>query len=91
MDKLREILQKQPDTCMNEELCSCEEFGWLSALLDLVDVTKPGAAEHLMKFFSKGKSQVLKAHHTQMTKDVCTCACLRTEVHIVEYLLFLGD
>ena len=74
MDKLREILQKQD---IDEELCCSEELGWLSALLNLVDVTKPGAAEHLMKFFSKGKSRVLKTHHTQLTKDVCTCAYLR--------------
>ena len=75
MDKLREIIQKQPD--MNEELCRSEELGWFSALLDLVDVTKPGADEHLMKFFSKGKSQALKTHRPQLTKDVCICACLR--------------
>ena len=68
VDKLREILQKQD---INEELCSCEEFGWLSALLDLVDVTKPGADEHLIRFFSRGKSQALKAHRIQLTKDVC--------------------
>ena len=74
VDKLREILQNQD---INEEWCSSEELGWLSVLLDLVDVTKPGAAEHLMRFFSKGKSQALKTHRTQLTKDVCTCAYLR--------------
>ena len=66
MDKLRKVLQD-----VNEEMCRSEELGWLSALLDLVDVTKPGAAEYL-KFFSKDKSQVLRTHHTQLAKDVCT-------------------
>ena len=76
MDKLREVLQD-----VNEEMCSSVELGWLSALLDLVDMTKPGAAEHL-KFFSKGKSQVLRTHHTQLTKDVCTNKCRYMSNHV---------
>ena len=66
--KLREILQKKD---MDEELCRSEELGWLSALLDVVDVTKPGASEHLIKFFTKVNNRALKTHCTQLIKDVC--------------------
>ena len=69
MEKLRGIL-KQKDG-LEEELCSSEELGWLITLLQLVDVTKPGAEEHLMKFLSKGGSKVLKPHHEHLSKEVC--------------------
>ena len=41
MVKLREIL-KQKDG-LEKELCRSEELSWLTTLLLLVDVTKPGA------------------------------------------------
>ena len=80
MDKLREILEQKQD--VNEEMCRSEELGWLSALLDLVDVTKPGAAEHLVKFFRKGKSQALMTHPTQLTRDVCAYIYLNNHVKL---------
>ena len=72
MVKLSDILKQKE---LKEELCSSEELCWLLLLLQLVDVTKTGAEEHLMKFFAKGKScQVLKTHRVQMIKAVCyTC------------------
>ena len=74
VDKLSDILKQKE---LKGELYSSEGLGWLRLLLQLVDVTKSGAEEHLMEFFPKGKSsQVLKAHRAQLTKDVCyTCMC----------------
>ncbi|KAL5466973.1 hypothetical protein EMCRGX_G031138 [Ephydatia muelleri] len=68
VDKLSDVLKQKG---VSEERCSFEGQRWLLLLLQLVDVTKPGADEHLMKFFGKGttKSEALKAHHAQLTKD----------------------
>ncbi|KAL5466959.1 hypothetical protein EMCRGX_G031124 [Ephydatia muelleri] len=68
VDKLSDVLKQKG---VSEELCSSEGQRWLCLLLQLVDVTKPGAEEHLMKFFAKGttKSEALKTHHAQLTKD----------------------
>ena len=76
MDKLSDILKQKE---LKEELRNSEGLCWLLLLLQLVDVTKSGAEEHLMKFFAKGKimSEALKTHRVQLTKDVrYTCICL---------------
>ena len=69
MEKLSKIL-KQKDG-LEGKLCSSEELGWLTILLQVVDVTNPGADNHLMKFCSKGGSEVLKPHRAQLSKEVC--------------------
>ena len=57
-----------------EELCCSEGLGWLRLLLQLVDVTTPGAEEHLMKLFAKAKT-MSESHHVQLTNYVCyNCA-----------------
>ena len=76
MDKLSDILKQKE---LKDELCSSEGLCWLLLLLQLVDVTKSGAEEHLMKFFAKGRtmSESLKTHRAELTKDVCyTCASI---------------
>ena len=90
MEKLREIL-KQKDG-LEGELCSSEELGWLTTLLQVVDVTKPGAEEHLMKFLNKGRSEVLKTHRPHLTKEVCPCeknVSMYTCVHCIWYCRWL--
>eukprot|EP00731_Ephydatia_muelleri_P026844 Em0018g944a len=69
VDKLSDILKQKE---LKEELRNSEGLCWLVLLLQLVDVTKSGAEEHLMKFFAKGKimSEALKTHRVQLTKDV---------------------
>ena len=68
MEGLSEILKQKMKS--DELLSTSEEVGWLTALLQLVDLTKPGADEHLIKFL-KGKSPILKKHHAYITKNVC--------------------
>ena len=93
MDKLSDVLKQKG---VSEERCSFEGQRWLLLLLQLVDVTKPGADEHLMKFFGKGttKSEALKAHHAQLTKDVCY-ACMYKYMFrtctLSKLLLSIGD
>ncbi|KAL5466919.1 hypothetical protein EMCRGX_G031082 [Ephydatia muelleri] len=66
VEKLSDILKQKE---LKEELHNSEGLWWLVLLLQLVDVTKSGAEEHLMKFFPKGQtSQVLKTHRAQLTK-----------------------
>ena len=71
MSKLSEILKQVEGT--EDVLIHSEELSWLTTLLQLVDVTQPGAEEHLMKFF-KSKCQVVKTHRAQLVKYVCKCA-----------------
>ena len=68
MEGLSEILKQKMKS--DELLSTSEEVGWLTALLQLVDLTKPGADEHLNKFL-KGKSPILKKHRAYITKNVC--------------------
>ena len=87
MDKLSDILKQKE---LKEELRNSEGLCWLVLLLQLVDVTKSGAEEHLMKFFAKGKimSEALKTHRVQLTKDVCyTCICLDL-IHCASYYCY---
>ena len=86
MEKLSDILKQKE---LKEELHNSEGLWWLVLLLQLVDVTKSGAEEHLMKFFPKGQtSQVLKTHRAQLTKYVCyTCICLDL-IHCASYYCY---
>ena len=69
MEKVCDILRQNK----LEELCCSEGLGWLGLLLQLVDVTTPGAEEHLMKLFAKAKTmnEWSESHHVQLTNDVC--------------------
>ena len=86
MEKLREILKHKDG--LEGELCRSEELGWLSTLLKLVDVTKPGADEHLKKFLNKGRSEVLKTHRAHLTKEVCPCEKNVSMYVCVHYMLY---
>ena len=66
VEKLREIINQN-------ELYNSEEQAWLTLLLQLVDVTKPAADEHLKKFLSKGNSPVVKMHRAHLIEQVCIC------------------
>ncbi|KAL5475173.1 hypothetical protein EMCRGX_G027240 [Ephydatia muelleri] len=62
VEKLCDILRQNK----LEELCCSEGLCWLRLLLKLVDVTTPGAEEHLMKLFAKGKT-MNESHHVHLT------------------------
>lgn len=54
-----------------EDIYRAEVFGWLKVLLELVDITKADAGEHLMMFFNLGEAEVLKMQREQLTDHVC--------------------
>ena len=77
MDKLSTILKHKE---VEEELYCSEGLGWLTLLLQSVDVTKPDADVYLMTFFAKTDPQ--------LTKDVCyTCGSIYL---CILYTLFLS-
>ena len=68
VEQLSKILEQK---CIREVVRSLHEQRWLQFLLDLVDVTKAGADEHLVVYFIKANSQVLKKHQTELFEKVC--------------------
>ena len=81
VDKSFDVL-KQKD--IREGFCNIYAQYWLKFLLHLVDVTKPGADEHLVMYFSRAKSQVLKKYYAQLCDDVCA----KTNVYSRTLLMF---
>lgn len=68
MEQLSKILEQKS---ISEVVRSSHEQRWLTFLLDLVDVTKAGADEHLVVYFIKAKSKVLKKYQTELFEKVC--------------------
>lgn len=80
MGKLSEMLKQKEG--IEDVFIHSEEHSWLATLLQLVDVTETGAEKHLMMFFNKSKSLVVKTHREQLVKYVCACAETSTCMYV---------